>query len=145
MQRWWDHYFDNLSSRRCYQLSLSCSVDDLTNSISDEDANEVFRLAQYEYSYIYRDAPQSLEYARTKYGLYLNELSARLQQHVQGTQPGAEVKYHYNIAYDGSIALLLGALRVSETVWPGTGSGVVFELYSSLGGPDLELRRRTGF
>lgn len=128
---WWDHYFDNLSSRLCHQVPLPCSVIDPENCISDDDANKVFRLAQFEYSYIYRDAPQSLEYARTKYGLYLNELTARLRQHIQGIQPGAGIKYRHNIGHDGSMAPLLGALQVSEMVWPGMGSEIVFELYSS--------------
>lgn len=130
-KRWWDPYFDNLSSRLCHQIPLPCSVTDPKNCISSDDADKVFRLAQFEYSYIFRDAPQSLEYARTKYGLYLNELTARLRQHIQGIMPGAEVKYRHNIAHDGSMAPLLGALQVSEMVWPGMGSEVVFELYSS--------------
>lgn len=44
-----------------------------------------------------------------------------------------EVKYRHNIAHDGSMAPLLGALQVEEMVWPGMGAEVVFELYSSVG------------
>ncbi|KAH8155746.1 uncharacterized protein LAJ45_00756 [Morchella importuna] len=127
---WYDHYFDNLSSRLCHSKPLPCSATSPSKCISREMANSVFRIAQYEYSYIFRDTPRSLEYARTKYGLYLHELSARLQQHVDGIQ-GSKVKYRHNIGHDGSISLLLGALQISEMVWPGMGSEVIFELYSS--------------
>lgn len=102
--------------------------------MSAEDANAVFRLGQYEYSYIYRDAPLSLEYARTRYGLFLHELAARLRQHVHAEAGAeAEVRYRHNVAHDGSMAPLLGALQVEEMVWPGMGSEVVFELYSGVG------------
>lgn len=46
------------------------------------------------------------------------------------------MKYRHNIAHDGSVAPLLGALQVGEMVWPGMGAEVVFELYSSLGDSD---------
>ncbi|KAH0602193.1 uncharacterized protein H6S33_010510 [Morchella sextelata] len=100
---WYDHYFDNLSSRLCHSKPLPCSVTSPSKCISHEMADSVFRIAQYEYSYIFRDTPRSLEYARTK----------------------------HNIGHDGSISLLLGALQISEMVWPGMGSEVIFELYSS--------------
>ncbi|KAL0638614.1 hypothetical protein Q9L58_002340 [Maublancomyces gigas] len=122
---------NNLNWTEHLEQSQQLFITDPKNCVSSDDADKVFRLAQFEYSYIFRDAPQSLEYARTKYGLYLNELAARLRQHIQGIMPGAEVKYRHNIAHDGSMAPLLGALQVSEMVWPGMGSEVVFELYSS--------------
>ena len=41
--------------------------------------------------------------------------------------------YYHNFAHDGSIAPILGLLQLSQPVWPGMGSEVVFELWSSAG------------
>jgi len=56
-----DHYFDNLSSRSCHQKRFPCKIGNSTDCVTEAIANEVFRLGEYEYSYIYRDAPQSLQ------------------------------------------------------------------------------------
>jgi acid phosphatase len=125
--RWWDHYFDNLSSRLCHQFPLPCSLPSPAHCISQQDATTVFNLGNYEYSYIYRDAPQSFDYARVKFGVYANELKGRLLSWMTG---GGGVRYWHNVAHDGSVALLLGLLQVAEMVWPGMGSEVVVELYS---------------
>ena len=103
---------------------------DRSACISATDANTVFRLGQYEYSYIYRGAPESFNYARAKYGVFANELKSRLKQRISGS---GGVRYTHNIAHDESVSLLLGLLQVAEMVWPGMGSEVVVELYSMLG------------
>lgn len=35
----------------------------------------------------------------------------------------------HNVAHDGSISPLLGALQVSTGFWPGMGTEIIFELY----------------
>ena len=42
----------------------------------------------------------------------------------------------HNVAHDGSIARVLGALQVESMVWPGLGSEIVFEVYRSKDGLD---------
>ena len=48
--------------------------------------------------------------------------------------------YRHNVAHDGSIAPLLSILQVDLMVWPGMGSEVVFELYSSKTKKDWYVR-----
>ncbi|KAJ9647369.1 hypothetical protein H2199_002358 [Coniosporium tulheliwenetii] len=62
--RSFDHYFDNLSARQCHAKPLPCKIGVPSDCVTQEQANAVYRLGQYEYSYIYRDAPESLQAAR---------------------------------------------------------------------------------
>lgn len=121
-----DHYFDNLSARLCHQKPLPCSVNDTSACIEHADAETVFRLGQYEYSFIYRDAPQSLKASIASYGVWTAELAAHLRRAAIGD---SQVRYRHNVAHDGSISRLLSILQVERMVWPGMGSEVVFELY----------------
>ena len=50
----WDHYFDNLSARLCHNKPLPCNIVNTTDCVTMADADEVFRLGEYEYSFIYR-------------------------------------------------------------------------------------------
>lgn len=128
---WFDHYFDNLSARLCHQKPLPCQAGNASNCVTQEDANAVFRRGQYEYSFIYRDAPQSLAASTSGFGIWMAELASHLRNAVNGTGDG--VLYRHNVAHDGSISRLLSILQVDVMVWPGMGSEVVFELYSRKG------------
>lgn len=119
-----DHYYDNLSARLCHQMPLPCNG---TNCVTQADADMVFRLGQYEYSYYYRSSRAAFLYSLAIYGAYINELKNHLRNQVQGQ--GGDVKFLYNVAHDGSVGPLLGALQISELPWPGMGSEVVFELW----------------
>ncbi|KAF9061120.1 histidine phosphatase [Rhodocollybia butyracea] len=121
-----DHYYDNMSAKQCHSKTLPCSVNDSSICVTQEEANTVYRLGNYEYSYYYRDAPESTLYSSLHYGAWVLELVGHLQEQLQGT---SKVKYFHNVAHDGSMAPLLGILQISEMVWPGMGSELVFELY----------------
>lgn len=122
-----DHYFDNLSAKLCHQKKLPCSLNDTSICVTQAEANEVFRLGNYEYSYFWRDAPLSIDYSRLHFGAWFVELRAHLEGSMNGSDP---MLYRHNVAHDGSIAPLLSILQISEMVWPGMGSEVVFELVS---------------
>ncbi|KAF9527468.1 histidine phosphatase [Crepidotus variabilis] len=123
-----DHYYDNLSAKQCHQKRLPCNLHDSSVCVSQEDANTVYRLGNWEYSYLYRDAQASAEYAALRYGAWVLELRGHLQAKMDGN---SKLKYLHNVAHDGSISSLLGFLQIDQMVWPGMGSEVVFELYSS--------------
>ena len=125
-----DHYFDNLSARLCHQKPLPCNINSTSDCVSQDEADTVFRLGEYEYSFIYRDAPQSLAASVGSYGVWVAELAAHLRQAALGTEG---VKYRHNVAHDGSVARLLSILQIERMVWPGMGSEVAFELYSKEG------------
>lgn len=147
-----DHYFDNLSAKLCHAVPLPCrsSLSSPSNSHSDPDnqcitpslASAVFRRGMYEYSYIYRDAPESLPAATASYGLFLAELAANLRRAATATATATDadagtstatedsfVKYRHHIAHDGSISRLLSILQLEVMGWPGMGAEIVFEVW----------------
>lgn len=126
-----DHYYDNLSARLCHSKPLPCKIGNETDCVSSTEAEEVFRLGQYEYSYLYRDAPESLSYSVASYGIYMAELAQNLRDVMEGKCAGR--KYRHNVAHDGSISRLLSILQVDVMYWPGMGAEVVFELYNKAG------------
>ncbi|KAK4986654.1 hypothetical protein LTR50_005181 [Elasticomyces elasticus] len=142
----WDHYFDNLSARLCHAKPLPCNSDGNTTTTTAADpsfcitmaqAEQVFRLGEYEYSFLYRDAPASLRTSVGGYGVWIAELAQNLRHAIDPAAPsstgdagGRGVRYRHNVAHDGSVARLLSILQVDEMVWPGMGSEVVFELFS---------------
>uniref|UniRef100_D8QLW7 Acid phosphatase n=1 Tax=Schizophyllum commune (strain H4-8 / FGSC 9210) TaxID=578458 RepID=D8QLW7_SCHCM len=121
---WFDHYYDNLSAKQCHGKALPCSVNDTSLCVTQEEADTVYRLGNWEYSYIYRDAANSTLYSALKYGAWVLELRAHLENAITGES---------TVAHDGSISALLGFLQVSKMVWPGMGSEIVFELYDKAG------------
>ncbi|KAK9449671.1 histidine phosphatase superfamily [Limtongia smithiae] len=123
---WFDHYFDNLSSRTCHQLPLPCNVTDPTSCITEADAEQVFRIGDYEYNYIFRQAANSTLYSATHYGAFIAEIQSRIKGKIAGSEPTI---YRHNIGHDGSVSPLLGALQVQYLRWPGMGSEVIFELW----------------
>ncbi|KAM0754264.1 phosphoglycerate mutase-like protein [Meredithblackwellia eburnea MCA 4105] len=123
-----DHYFDNLSSKQCHGKPLPCNVNDTSQCISQADADMVYRLGNYEYSYRYRHgAPQiSTAFANLRYGAWVAELLLELERTMRGE---SHLKYRHHVAHDGSIAPLLGILQARELAWPGLGSELVFEVW----------------
>jgi hypothetical protein len=117
-----DHYYDNLSARQCHAKPLPCSPDSASQCVTQDKADSVYRLGQYEYSFIYRDAPQSLQAAVGSYGVWLAELAQNMRDAVIGKS---------EVAHDGSVSRLLSILQVEQMVWVGMGSEVVFEVYAS--------------
>ena len=128
--QWLDHYFDNLSARQCHAKPLPCSASDATKCVTQAEADAVYRAGQYEYSYIWRDAPESLAESTASYGVWVAELASNLRAVIAGT---SGIIYRHNVAHDGSVSRLLSILQIDVMVWPGMGSEVVFELYSKDG------------
>lgn len=138
-----DHYFDNLSARLCHAKSLPCNITNSSLCVTMAQAEQVFRLGEYEYSYTYRDAgPITLEASVGSYGIWVAELAQNIR-HAMGVAPvsavggnatSESVRYRHNVAHDGSVSRLLSILQVEKMVWPGMGSEVVFELYKDPAG-----------
>ncbi|MCJ1309782.1 hypothetical protein MMC25_003443 [Agyrium rufum] len=136
-----DHYYDNLSARLCHAKPLPCKVTNGQNStdcVTQAQADEVFRLGQYEYDFQYRSAGTwTLQAAVGKYGVWVAELAANLRAAAAGT---SKIKYRHNVAHDGSVSPLLAILQVDVMVWPGMGSEVVFEMWAKKGTPGQFVR-----
>lgn len=121
-----DHYYDNLSARQCHAKPLPCNINDTSACVSQDQADAVYRLGQYEYSFIYRDSPQSLQAAVGSYGVWVAELAQNIRNTIAGK---SSVIYRHNVAHDGSVSRLLSILQIEQMVWVGMGSEVVFEIY----------------
>ncbi|TAQ88233.1 hypothetical protein B7494_g3466 [Chlorociboria aeruginascens] len=124
-----DHYYDNLSARQCHSKPLPCELVngiDSSTCITQTEADEVYRLGNYEYSYIYRDDSRSLAASVASYGVWIGELTSHIRGFLNGS---SNVIYRHNVAHDGSLSRLLSVLQLDVMVWPGMGSEVVFELY----------------
>ncbi|CAK4033886.1 Hypothetical predicted protein [Lecanosticta acicola] len=134
-----DHYFDNLSARLCHNKPLPCNINNTSDCVSQAEANEVFRLGEYEYSFIYRDSSQSLPASVGSYGVWMGELAQNIRHAMgngtssTGNATASSIKYRHNVAHDGSLSRLLSILQLDRMVWPGMGAEVVFELYSKRG------------
>ncbi|KAF5387471.1 hypothetical protein D9757_007806 [Collybiopsis confluens] len=100
-------YYDNMSAKQCHSKSLPCSVNDTSLCVSQTQADTVYRLGNYKYSYYYGDGLQSTLYSSLHYGAWVLELAGHLRQQMEGK---SQVRYFHNIAHDGSIAPLLGIL-----------------------------------
>jgi hypothetical protein len=133
-----DHYFDNLSARQCHAKPLPCKIGDTSKCVTQAQADTVYRLGQYEYSFIHRDSPKSLQTAVGAYGVFLAELARNIRDHVSGKDT---VIYRHNVAHDGSVSRILSLLQVDVMVWVGMGSELVFEIYSKQGHADKKYIR----
>ncbi|KAF5349022.1 hypothetical protein D9758_012690 [Tetrapyrgos nigripes] len=123
-----DHYYDNLSAKQCHGKPLPCSVNDTSLCVTQDEADTVYRLGNWEYSYYFRDADNSSLYSALHYGAWILELKGHLEDKISGK---SEVKYFHNVAHDGSVSPVLGFFQISEMHWPGMGSEIVFELYKN--------------
>jgi hypothetical protein len=122
-----DHYYDNLSARQCHAKPLPCNINNTASCVTQTQADTVYRLGQYEYSFIYRDSPQSLQASVASYGVWLAELAQNIRDASSSKSP---VIYRHNVAHDGSVSRLLSILQIEQMVWVGMGSEVVFEIYT---------------
>ncbi|KAK8134985.1 Counting factor 60 [Apiospora sp. TS-2023a] len=125
-----DHYYDNLSARQCHEgKPLPCNA--TTNQCVTQDlADTVYRLGQWEYSHLYRDAgPAALQASAAAYGVWIAELASHLRSVAAGDGAMGEIRYFHNVAHDGSLSRVLSILQADIMVWPGMGSEVIFELY----------------
>ncbi|CAK7210357.1 hypothetical protein SCUCBS95973_000751 [Sporothrix curviconia] len=137
-----DHYYDNLSARQCHGQPP-------VKDVSQEMADMVFRVGQWEYSRMYRDDARSLAASVGAWGVWV----AQLAGHLRGARDAAasamdkqdkqgSIRYRHNVAHDGSLSRLLSILQADEMVWPGMGSEVVVELWQTEAGEAGEAGER---
>ncbi|KAL4902059.1 hypothetical protein BDW74DRAFT_187040 [Aspergillus multicolor] len=124
----WDHFADNFQGRLCNGYELPCSLQDETQCVSEQQANEVFRAGDWMYNYWWRKNPNVTEYIQSVEGLFIGELVRGFESLLRWER---EVVYSHTFAHDGDIAPLLGALGIRTLRWPGMGSNVAFEIWET--------------
>ncbi|CAK7244246.1 MAG: hypothetical protein STHCBS139747_005782 [Sporothrix thermara] len=135
-----DHYYDNLSARQCHGQPPVAGI-------SQDMADAVFRVGQWEYSRMYRDDARSLAASVGAWGVWAAQLAGHLRtaraesQDAMARGKTTEIKgirYRHNVAHDGSLGRLLSILQADAMVWPGMGSEVVVELWQTEAKADEE-------
>ncbi|RAL60120.1 hypothetical protein DID88_000745 [Monilinia fructigena] len=121
-----DHFADNFQARLCNSYSLPCSPTDASNCITQEMA-EVFRTADWEWTYYWRANPYAQKYIQAVEGLFIGEIVSRLESVVNGTIRRG--KYSHAFIHDGDIGPVAGALGINALRWPGMGSNIAFEIW----------------
>ena len=91
----WDHPYDNLSAKQCHQYPLPCSVNNSAICVSQDDANTIYRLGQYEYAYRWRAAPNATLYSALKMGPWFMEMEGHIQAFISGQ---SSIKYFHKYA-----------------------------------------------
>lgn len=122
-----ERYVDNLAARTCHSKNLPCKADDPLKCVSPALTDSVFRMGQYEYSYIYRDHPESLAASAASFGVWVAELAQHWREKVDAKQPDVVFRQHF--ANIGGISRLLSILQTDVMVLPGMGAELSFELW----------------
>lgn len=98
-----------MSAKQCHGKKLPCSVNDTSLCVTQEEvrtslpfflcsllyflqADTVFRLGNWEYSYQFRDAPGSAQYSALHYGAWVLELKSHLEAKIDKT---SKVSNHF--------------------------------------------------
>lgn len=131
-----DHLCDNFQARLCNGYQLPCNVNDTSQCVSMQQANEAFRAGDWEWNYYWRASQNAKAYIHTTEGLFIGEILARFAAVQAGSNT---VKYEHDFVHDGDIGPIAGALGITALRWPGMGSNLAFELWQVDGG-DLYAR-----
>ncbi|EAW09983.1 histidine phosphatase family protein [Aspergillus clavatus NRRL 1] len=123
-----DHFADNFQARLCNGYQLPCRVDDSSQCVTAEQADEVFRAGDWEYNYWWRRNANATLYIQLVEGLFIGEVVRKLEALEQGS---LELTYSHNFVHDGDIAPILGALGIKALRWPGMGSNIAIEIWET--------------
>ena len=84
--------YDNLSSKQCHGKPLPCSVNDTSLCVSQDDADAIYRLGNWEWAYRFRHGPHALRLSALRMGAWVRELLGHIQDIIEGRSP---VKYFH--------------------------------------------------
>ncbi|KAH8115072.1 phosphoglycerate mutase-like protein [Phellopilus nigrolimitatus] len=124
---WYDHFFDTFSSRTCHGHPLPCNATGAC--VSQEDANRVFALGDFEYNYIWNTAENSTLYNQLTFSVMFQELAMNFRSFQAGEETR---KLRFYVGHDGSMIRLasgLGLGQVAPLRWPALGSEIVMEVW----------------
>ncbi|KAG8215761.1 phosphoglycerate mutase-like protein [Butyriboletus roseoflavus] len=152
---WYDHFFDTFSSRTCHGHPLPCNATGAC--VSQEDANAVFALGDWEYNYIWNSAQNASTYTSLTFGepvpsdgvspFFRRGQKAQFVAHNQAVfftellhnfervRSGEEThKLRFYVGHDGSMIRLAAGLGLGKASnggalkWPAMGSEIVMEV-----------------
>ncbi|KAJ5197736.1 histidine acid phosphatase [Penicillium cinerascens] len=122
-----DHFADNFQARLCNGYRLPCSRSDPLSCVTEDEA-EVFRAADWEWNYWWRQNQNASRYIQLTEGLFLKEIAERLKSTSQRTLGRV---YTHSFVHDGDLGPVLGAMGIQRLRWPGMGSNMAFEVWKT--------------
>ncbi|KAI5117269.1 hypothetical protein M0805_000999 [Coniferiporia weirii] len=126
---WYDHFFDTFTSRTCNGHPLPCNS--TGGCVSEEDADRVHAIGDFEYNYIWNAAENATLYNQLTFGVMFMELAMNFKSF----QAGAEAhKLVFYVGHDGSMVRLASSLgfgKVAPLRWPALGSEIVMEVWQT--------------
>lgn len=158
---WIDHSFDALASRQCHGHPLPKGAEDAPE-VSQETADEVYAMGDWEYDYIWNKASASAnanasqtgdladEYVRYGSAVLVDELVRDLKAVAAAHVAGGDVKstaplVKLFVGHDGTMVRLLKTLAQSGAIrWPAMGSEVVIEVWRQDGCDDDDKKEEKG-
>ncbi|RMZ40927.1 histidine acid phosphatase [Aspergillus flavus] len=123
-----DHFADNFQARLCNGYELPCRVQDGSDCVTTEQANEVFRAGDWEWNYWWRTNANATQYIQLVEGLFIGEIVRKLEAVQQGK---SDLVYSHNFVHDGDIGPILGALGIRSLRWPGMASNIAIEIWET--------------
>ncbi|OJJ45175.1 hypothetical protein ASPZODRAFT_168230 [Penicilliopsis zonata CBS 506.65] len=126
----YDHFSDNFQARLCNGYELPCSRANLSECVTQAQAEEIFRAGDWMWDYWYRASANATSYITLLEGLFIGEIVNRLQA-VADSKGEQTLQYSHNFIHDGDIGPVLGALGIKALRWPGMGSNIAFEIWKT--------------
>ncbi|KAF8504883.1 phosphoglycerate mutase-like protein [Russula emetica] len=117
-------YQDIVTARVCNDHPLPCNA--AGDCISEEDAAQIFELANLEANYLWNAAEYATEYNQLTFGVMFSELADALQK------PTHRLALY--VAHDTSIVRIAAGLGIVPLRWPRLGSEFVFEIWRDKNG-----------
>ncbi|KZT33072.1 phosphoglycerate mutase-like protein [Sistotremastrum suecicum HHB10207 ss-3] len=145
-----DHFFDTFASRTCHSHPLPCNPN-TKQCVSEEDARRVFALGDWEYNWIWNEAPNAKLYTQLTFGVMVLELATNLRAlisphdeardlaHHEDSHPSKVPKMRIYVGHDGSLIRLASGLGIGKQDhngrlrWPALGSEIILEVWSTPG------------
>ncbi|RAK80200.1 histidine phosphatase family protein [Aspergillus fijiensis CBS 313.89] len=123
-----DHFADNFQGRLCNGYQLPCSLQDESQCVTQQQADEVFRAGDWEWNYWWRHNANATRYIQLVEGLFIGEIVQHLEAVAQGS---SALVYRHNFVHDGDLGPVLGALGIRALRWPGMGSNIAIEIWET--------------
>ncbi|KKK20704.1 hypothetical protein P175DRAFT_0521418 [Aspergillus ochraceoroseus IBT 24754] len=127
-QSTFDHFSDNFQARLCNGYELPCNMENSSDCVTMQLAEEVFRAGDWEWNYYWRTNPYAKKYIQVVEGLYIGEVVAHLQAVLDKT---STLDYSHTFIHDGDLGPVLGSLGITALRWPGMGSNIAFEVWET--------------
>ncbi|KAH9036246.1 phosphoglycerate mutase-like protein [Lactarius hengduanensis] len=112
-------YQDILTARTCNDHPLPCNA--AGDCVSEEDAEEIFELGNFELDYLFHQAESATEYVQLTFGVFFSELANALE--------APEHRLALYDAHDLSVIRLAAGLEIFPLRWPRLGSEIVIEIW----------------